>query len=69
MKDGFFLVGLGLATILIGLMRTASRILRKDMPKSTGYLRGQEVASYVVIGFGALLALIGIVAIVIELVS
>lgn len=69
MGDGLFLVVLGFAAIFIGLLRTASRLLHKGMPKSTGYLRGQEIASYVVMGLGALLVVIGIVAIGVDLLS
>jgi hypothetical protein len=69
MGDGLFLVGLGIVVILIGLLRTMPRLVNKDLPKSTGYLRGQEIGSYIAVGLGGVILLLGLGAILVDLVS
>jgi len=67
--DGLFLIALGLVVIALGSMRTAGRILKKDLPRLTGYLRGQEIGSYVATGLGGILVLVGIGNVLVHLVS
>lgn len=60
--DGLFLVALGVLVILVGGLRTAPRLLNREIPRSTGYLRGTEIGALVVTAIGALLVVIGVVA-------
>ena len=47
-------------------MRTAPGLVNKDLPKSTGYLRGQEIGSYIAIGLGGAMVLLGLIAVFIH---
>lgn len=67
--DGIFLIFLGLIVLFLGLLRTAGRILKKDLPASTGYLRGQEIGSYIAVGLGGVLVLVGLGGVVAHLLS
>ena len=69
MSDGLFVLGLGVALVLFGLLGVLPGRLDKSMPKSTGYARGQEVGSYFVLGLGGLLVVGGLVAVVVDLIN
>lgn len=69
MGDGVFLIVLGLVVILLGLLRTAGRILKKDLPRSTGYLRGQEIGSYIAMGIGGIMVLAGLGTVLVQLLN
>ena len=69
MGDGVFLIVLGLVVILLGLLRTAGRILKKDLPRSTDYMRGQEIGSYIAMGLGGILVLAGLGTVLVQLLN
>lgn len=69
MGAGLFLIVLGIVIILLGLLRMMPRLVKSDMPRSTGYLRGQEIGSYVAMGLGGIMVVMGLGAIVVNLLS
>jgi hypothetical protein len=68
--EGLFLVALGLIAIFVGFLNAFPlQRLNPRLRRPTAYLRGRERGGYVIMGFGALLILIGLIAVALHLVG
>jgi hypothetical protein len=67
--DGVLLMGLGLIALLLGLAGILPRRLNPRIPKPTGYLRGGEVGSYIMMTLGVILLLVGLGSVVVQVVT